>query len=108
MNLSLAGLSNSLKERVIKEKGKPFFTLVYLKGHIMLYVGSMNGKAIVFHDIWGVNVIDGNGKESKQIIGKSIISTLNPGRELNLASETILDRISSMLVLGDGYNKQSK
>jgi hypothetical protein len=108
VNISLAGLTNSQKERVIKEKGSPFFTLVYLKGHIMLYVGNMNGKAIVFHDIWGVNVIDGNGKESKQIIGKSIISTLNPGRELNLASDTILDRISRMLVLGDGYNKQGK
>jgi hypothetical protein len=99
--ISLAGLSNSEKERLIKEKGVPFFTLVYRKGHIMLYVGERNDKALIFHNIWGVNVRDGKGGEFKQIIGKSIVSTLNPGGELNLAPGTLLDRLSDMLVMGD-------
>jgi hypothetical protein len=100
-NISLAGLSGSEKERLIKEKGVPFLTLVYLKGHIMLYVGSMNGKALVFQDIWGVTVRNGNGGEFKQVIGKSIVSTLTPGSELHLAGDSLLERVSSMLVLGD-------
>jgi SH3 domain (SH3b1 type)/NlpC/P60 family len=100
-NISLAGLSGSEKERLIKEKGVPFLTLVYLKGHIMLYVGNMNGKALMFHDIWGVTVRNGKGGEFKQVIGKSIVSTLTPGSELDLAAGSLLERVSCILVLGD-------
>ena len=106
--ISLAGLSSSEKERLIKEKGVPFLTLVYLKGHIMLYVGSRGDRALMFHNIWGINVRNGNGGEYKQIIGKSIVSSLNPGSELNLATGSILERVSSMLVLGDRCPKVSQ
>ncbi len=101
-NISLAGLSGSEKERLIMEKGVPFLTLVHLKGHIMLYVGSKNGRPLMFHTIWGIGVRDGKGGEYKKIIGKSIVSTLNPGSELDLASGSLLERVDSMLVLGDG------
>jgi hypothetical protein len=102
-NISLAGLSGSEKERVIKEKGVPFLTLVYLKGHIMIYVGNRNDRALMFHSIWGINVRNGKRGEFKQVIGKSIVSTLNPGSELDLAPDSILERVGSMLILGDGY-----
>ncbi len=100
-SIPLAGLSSNEKERLIRGKGVPFLTLVYLKGHIMLYAGERDGKAIIFHSIWGVAVRNGNGIESKKIIGKSIVSTLNPGGELKLAGGSLLDRVSDMLVLGD-------
>jgi hypothetical protein len=100
-SISLAGLSSNEKERLIKEKGIPFLTLVYLKGHIMLYVGNMNGKALMFHDKWGVTVSNGTGGVYKQIVGKSIVSTLTPGSELNIAGGSLLERVTSMLVLGD-------
>jgi hypothetical protein len=107
-SLSLTGLSGSEKERLIIEKGVPFLTLVYLKGHIMLYVGSMNGRALVFHDIWGVNVRNGNGGEFKQVVGKSIVSTLTPGSELHLVGDSILKRVTSMLILGDRFTNPSQ
>ena len=100
-NISLAGLTGSEKERLIKEKGVPFLTLVYLKGHIMLYVGKMNGKALMFQDIWGVTVRNGKGGEFKQVIGKSIVSSLTPGSELHLAAGSLLERVNSMLVFAD-------
>ena len=100
-NIKLDGLSGGEKERLIVQKGVPFMTLVYLKGHIMLYAGERNGKALMFHSKWGVKVKNGNGVECKKIIGKSIVSTLNPGGELNLASASLLDRVTGMLVLGD-------
>jgi hypothetical protein len=101
-NISLAGLSGSEKERLIMEKGVPFLTLVHLKGHIMLYVGNRNNRPLMFHTIWGICVRDGKGGEYKKVIGKSIVSTLNPGAELDLASTSLLERVDSMLVLGDG------
>jgi hypothetical protein len=99
-NISLAGLKGEEKERLILERGVPFLTLVYLKGHIMLYAGERDGRALVLHSKWGVTVKNGNGTESKKIIGKSIVSTLNPGGELNLASEPLLDRVTNIRVLG--------
>ena len=100
-SISLEGLSNNEKECLIKEKGIPFLTLVYLKGHIMLYVGNMNGKALMFHDIWGVTVSNGTGGVYKQIIGKSIVSSLTPGSELKIVGGSLLERVTSILVLGD-------
>jgi len=99
--ISLAGLSSGDKERLIREKGVPFLTLVYLKGHIMLYVGTLNGKALVFHNIWGVNVKKANGGTMKLVIGKSIVSSLTPGSELQLVTGPLLERISTMLVVTD-------
>jgi hypothetical protein len=100
--IPLAGLSGSEKERLIMGKGVPFLTLVHLKGHIMLYVGNKDGRPLMFHTIWGISIRDGKGGEYKKVIGKSIVSTLNPGAELDLASASLLERVSSMLVLGGG------
>jgi hypothetical protein len=56
----------------------------------------------MLHIIWGIGVRDGKGDEYKEVIGKSIVSTLNPGAELELAPAPLLERVGSMLVLGDG------
>lgn len=89
------------KERFIRENGVPFLTLLHLNGHIMLYVGSVNERPLAFHAMWGVNVRRGDGGSAKQVVGKSVISTLTPGAELPLANGTLLDKLGSMLVLTD-------
>jgi hypothetical protein len=63
----------------------------------------MNGKALMFHDIWGVTVRNGKGGVNKQIIGKSIVSTLTAGSELKIVGGSLLERVTSILVLGDRY-----
>jgi hypothetical protein len=68
----------------------------------MLYVGNMNGKALKFHDIWSVNVSNEAGGVHKQVIGKSVVSTLNHGRELHLASPSLSERVTAILVFSDG------
>ena len=77
-------------------------TLLRLKGHIMLYAGNKDSRALMFHSIWGINVRNGKRGEFKQVIGKSIVSTLNPGSELDLVPDSILERVNSMLILSDG------
>ena len=99
--VSLAGLTPNEKERLLREKGVPFLTLVHLNGHIMLYIGNINGRPLVFHSLWKVSIRDGEGDVSKHVIGKSIISTLTPGSEFNLASGTLLQKVRSILVLSD-------
>lgn len=99
--ISLSGKSAGEKARLLSEKGVPFLTLVYLKGHVMLYVGTVDGTPLVFHDLWGVSVKDTQGKDTKLVIGKAIISTLTPGSELALTTEPLLARISKLRIVTD-------
>ena len=99
-SISFSGLSTGEKERLIIEKGIPFRTILYMKGHIMLYVGSENGKALIFQSLWKVKVKDADGRVVKQIVGKAVITTLTPGSELSLADATLLEKVSSMRILG--------
>jgi hypothetical protein len=67
----------------------------------MLYVGTVDGTPLVFHDLWGVSVRDNQGKDAKQVIGKAIVSTLAPGSELVLTSGPLLAKISKIRVVTD-------
>jgi len=100
-SISFSGLSPVDKERFIREKGVPFRTIIYMKGHIMLYVGSRDGKALIFHSLWKVKIKDREGRDVKHVVGKAIISTLTPGSELCLANGSLLEKASSMLILSD-------
>ena len=79
--IDLKNLSDSDKIKIIKEKAVPFETLLYKKGHIVLYVGIYNNEVIVFHNTWGIKTKDGE-KEGRFIVGKAIFSTLRLGDEL--------------------------
>ncbi|ADW17602.1 NLP/P60 protein [Desulfobulbus propionicus DSM 2032] len=95
----LAGLSTSDKELRIREQGIPFRTLLHHKGHIMLYVGLHNSKPVILHTAWGLAYRPTNCPEQKFIIGRTIVSTLEAGKELSLSKGTTLDRLDGMLLL---------
>lgn len=79
--ISLEGLSlEEKKERIVAE-GKPFETLLYKKGHILLYLGLYNGKIAVLHNAWGVKTMR-HGVEGRKIIGRTVISSLYLGKEI--------------------------
>ncbi|MDR2100591.1 MAG: SH3 domain-containing protein [Campylobacteraceae bacterium] len=74
----ISNMSAAQKEEQLKEFGVPYMTLVYMPGHIMLYVGEQNSRALVIHNIWALT----NEKNEKFLIGKSIISDLFIGKNL--------------------------
>lgn len=78
---SLSKFTNDKKIKFIKEKASPFKTLLYKKGHIVLYVGTYEGEIVVFHNTWGVKTIK-DGVEGRVVIGRPIFSTLNLGSNL--------------------------
>lgn len=80
--LSLAKLTAEEKEETILREGLPFLSLVGLPGHIMLYLGEYQGRAVVFHNMWGLRtVVPGSDAQGRAIIGKAVITSLSPGRE---------------------------
>ena len=80
--IDLQNLSPTEKEETILKQGIPYFTLLWLKGHIMLYIGKQGGQALVFHNFWSVKTRDAQGRTGKKIIGRAAITTLRPGKEL--------------------------
>ena len=98
--ISLEGLTNQEKLLKIKEDAIPFETLLYKRGHILLYVGIVNGKVIVFHNTWGIKTKQ-NGKEGRFIIGKPIFSTLEVGKNLKYYDKksSLLSNLKSMNIL---------
>lgn len=97
--LALSGLASSDKARMIGEQGIPFRTLLYLPGHILLYVGNQDNKPLVLHTAWGLRYTTPDGRENKCIIGRTIVSSLELGKELSLSKGTLLERLEGMLVL---------
>lgn len=98
--ISLKELSNNQKKQKILQLAKPFLTVIYLKGHVMLYVGEKNGEPIVFHQVWGVRTLEKN-KEGRFIIGKSSFTTIEPGKELASfdPNSSILTKVEGLIQL---------
>ena len=99
--LDMSNLTNNEKKEFIKNNGVPFSTLVYLKGHIMLYIGIKENEPLVLHNMWSVRLKDSNGRKYRHIIGKATVTTLEPGKGIKDFDEdtNILNKIQGIVVL---------
>ncbi|MDD3462953.1 MAG: SH3 domain-containing protein [Sulfurospirillaceae bacterium] len=97
--ISLKNLSNEEKEAMIVKNAIPFVSLLYLSGHIMLYAGEFDNKAMVVHNTWGVKTLN-DGKEGRKIIGKAIVSDLHVGEnQPDVPNEALLiSRVEGIVV----------
>jgi len=77
--ISLKGMSAKAKKETILANAKPFRSLLFVPGHITLYLGERNGEPIILHNYWGVRLKDG----TKKVMARAIITTTTPGVELS-------------------------
>lgn len=87
------------REARLLAEGVPFATLVHLPGHILLYLGERKGRAAMLHTLWGIRTKDLKGREGRWLVGKTVITTLEPGLEaegLFLDIGSLLERVDSM------------
>lgn len=98
--LSLEGLSDTEKIQKIKQHALPFETLLYKKGHIVLYVGIHNEEIVVFHNTWGVKTHK-DGVDGRVVIGDTLFSTLRLGEDLPHYDKNgeILKNLKSMNII---------
>jgi len=100
--VDLSGLNREEKQSAILAQGVPYLTLLWFKGHIMLYIGAKDGEPLVFHNFWSVRTEDIEGRAGKRIIGRAAITTLHPGRELQPPGSSrgdLLEAIQGMTLL---------
>ena len=67
---------NTMDERLatLKAQGHPLMTLVYIRGHVMLYVGNkqftnQDSEAISYQNIWGLSP---KSRDKRYVIGQSV------------------------------------
>ena len=75
--INIKGLSKSAKKRKIIKKANPFASLLYVPGHIVLYLGQYKGEPVIMHTYWGIRKNNG----SKIVTGRTIITSTEPGKE---------------------------
>ncbi|EJC09236.1 SH3 domain-containing C40 family peptidase [Helicobacter pylori] len=107
--VDLSSMKAKEKEDYILKSATPFGTLIYLKGHIMLYLGTHNHQAIVAHSIWSVQT-QKHFKTLSHKIGGVVITSLWLAEEHNGAfskKKLLIDRVLGMSDLKDFVNKTS-
>jgi len=79
----LAALDPEAKRDRLLQQGVPFYTLVWLKGHIGLYLGSdpASGEPLLLHNLWGVRTTSWSGRQGRALVGRLAITSLHPGEE---------------------------
>ena len=96
--ISLKDFSNDEKIEIIKKEGIPFETLLHKKGHILLYAGVYNNKVIVMHNMWGIKIKD-KEQTGRIIVGRTVFSTLEVGKEQKYYDGGLLNKLDSMNIL---------
>ncbi|WQU96868.1 SH3 domain-containing protein [Helicobacter pylori] len=107
--VDLSSMKAKEKEDYIIKNATPFGTLIYLKGHIMLYLGERNHQAIVAHSIWSVQT-QKHFKTLRHKIGGVVITSLWLAEEHNGAfskKKLLIDRVLGMSDLKDFIHKTS-
>ncbi len=102
ITIDLENMENTDKIHAILREARPFCTLVNKKGHVMLYIGRYRENPLILHNTWGIRTLD-NGKEGRKIIGKTVITTLAPGKELPdlyPGKGLLIDSITGITLLG--------
>jgi len=80
--ISLENLTPAAKEQKIVNEAIPYLTLLWKPGHIMLYLGTYQDKAIMFHNFWSIRTKNKMGERERTVVGQASITSLQPGIEL--------------------------
>ncbi len=99
---SLEGRSAKEKDAAILREAEPFRTLLWMKGHIGLYVGKHGGRPVFFHNVWGVRSRLNDGREGRVILGRAVLTTTSPGRERPdvRQQDLLIERMRGMSLIG--------
>lgn len=93
--IDLSTFNRKEKEAYIIANATPYQTILWLQGHIMLYIGEYEGRAIVAHSAWSATT----GKRYENMLGGVVITSLYVGEEHNslfAKSPLLLDKVKAM------------
>ena len=97
--IDLEGLDEKAKLEKIKQEGIPFETLLYKKGHIVLYLGIYHNKVMLFQNLWGIKTKYKN-KTGRVVIARAIFYPIDIGKDLEYFDKenNLLDRLKTLSI----------
>lgn len=104
-SVPLLDMPNEQKEATILAQATPFATLIWLRGHILVYVGEYQKHPVVFHNMWGLRTFGQAGRDGRLVIGRAVVTTLRAGEEVPAVgpSHILLNRVRTMSILSRPY-----
>lgn len=94
--VEVSKLNEQAKRNTIKRYGKKGIMLLYLPGHIMLYVGSEKSKLYAFHQFSGYLVPCPKGGETMKRVNRTTVTSLELGRRSS--RRAFIERITKLLI----------
>jgi hypothetical protein len=104
-NISLKELSGPEKQSLIRTQGVPLQTLLYMPGHIMLYLGvdPISDQPVICHAMWGITTRPPLSiRAGRLVVGRTVITTLEPGKEqfpLVQPKDLLVEKLTRMVLL---------
>lgn len=99
--ISLENLDDKAKQALIQRHAVPFLTLLWLPGHIALYLGEYEGRGFVYQTAWSVPVEHWFKGSSRLLIGKTVITPFDFGKDFPFNATAFLKRVKGMAVVGE-------
>lgn len=103
--ISLEGLSGPEKMALIRRQGTPLQTLLYMPGHIMLYLGPdpASDQPVIAHAMWGITTRPPLSTHTgRLVVGRTVITALAPGKEqfpLVQPEDLLVEKLTRMVLL---------
>ena len=91
-----AGAPIDDKLRLLRESAVGGITLLGMKGHIMLYLGTVDGRAYAIHSLWAYRRSRG-GRDDTFVVNRVVVSDLSLGEGSKRGS--LLDRLNAVKIL---------
>ena len=82
------------KSAALRNTAIPGITTFYMKGHIMLYLGSVEGRPYAIHAPWGYREESSSAKEAIRVLNRVVVSDLSLGEGSRKGS--LLERLLSV------------
>ena len=98
-DINLEHLSDTEKQKILLQKGIPFLSLVYMPGHIMIYLGDKDNTLYILHDMWGLKTFRPFQSTGRMIVGKTVITPITFGKEYWTVEKNLLSKATDLITL---------
>jgi len=99
--ISLENLDIEAKQKLIHQRAVPFLTLLWLPGHITLYVGEQEGRGFVYQTAWSMPVERLLTGKIRLPIGRTVITPFNFGEDFPIHVTNFLKRVEGMTLINE-------
>jgi cell wall-associated NlpC family hydrolase len=98
--ISLANIDDpSIKKAFIEQHAIPFLTILWMPGHVVLYLGKQGSRDYIYQTMWGLHTWSWFKGEDRLIVGRTVITPIDFGEDFSINIPSFLNRARGMVLL---------